>query len=212
MSGKTHSDIYRFKKGGVDVQLFSVWSDGLKVNPYAWANREMDSLDAVAKRNPGKIAMVGNTSTLLKAVKTGKLAAMFSVEGGHMIENNLDNLNNFYKRGVRYMTLTWNNSTDWASSAWDETNNTDKLKQKGLTDFGKQVVKRMNELGMMVDLSHVGEQTFFDVMAITTKPVLVSHSCVHALCPLPRKLKDEQIKAIGKNGGTIQLNFYSGFT
>ena len=212
MIGKTHSDIYRFKKGGVDVQLFSVWSDGLKVNPYAWANREMDSLDAVAKRNPGKIAMVGNTSTLLKAVKTGKLAAMFSVEGGHMIENNLDNLNNFYKRGVRYMTLTWNNSTDWASSAWDETNNTDKLKQKGLTDFGKQVVKRMNELGMMVDLSHVGEQTFFDVMAITTKPVLVSHSCVHALCPLPRKLKDEQIKAIGKNGGTIQLNFYSGFT
>ena len=212
MSGKTHSDIYRFKKGGVDVQLFSVWSDGLKVNPYAWANREMDSLDAVAKRNPGKIAMVGNTSTLLKAVKKGKLAAMFSVEGGHMIENNLDNLNNFYKRGVRYMTLTWNNSTDWASSAWDETNNTDKLKQKGLTDFGKQVVKRMNELGMMVDLSHVGEQTFFDVMAITTKPVLVSHSCVHALCPVPRKLKDEQIKAIGKNGGTIQLNFYSGFT
>lgn len=212
MIGKTHSDIYRFKKGGVDVQLFSVWSDGLKVNPYAWANREMDSLDAVAKRNPGKIAMVGNTSTLLKAVKKGKLAAMFSVEGGHMIENNLDNLNNFYKRGVRYMTLTWNNSTDWASSAWDETNNTDKLKQKGLTDFGKQVVKRMNELGMMVDLSHVGEQTFFDVMAITTKPVLVSHSCVHALCPLPRKLKDEQIKAIGKNGGTIQLNFYSGFT
>ena len=211
LSGKTHSDIDRFKKGGVDVQLFSVWCDGQKENPYAWANRQMDTLDAVAKRNPGKIAMVGNTSTLLKAVKEGKLAAMFGVEGGHMIENNLDNLNNFYNRGVRYMTLTWNNSTDWASSAWDETNNADKLKQKGLTDFGKQVVKRMNELGMMVDLSHVGEQTFFDVMATTTKPVLVSHSCVHALCPVPRNLKDEQIKAIGKNGGVIHLNFYSGF-
>ncbi|MEO5947271.1 MAG: dipeptidase [Chitinophagaceae bacterium] len=211
LSGKTHSDIDRFKKGGVDVQLFSVWCDGLKENPYQWANREMDTLDAVAKRNPGKISMTGTPNELNQVVKQKRIAAMFGVEGGHMMENNLDNLNRFYARGVRYMTLTWNNSTDWASSAWDETNNTDKLKQKGLTDFGKQVVKRMNELGMMVDLSHVGEQTFFDVMAITTKPVLVSHSCVHALCPVPRNLNDEQIKAIGKNGGVIHLNFYSGF-
>lgn len=211
LSGKTHSDIDRFKKGGVDVQLFSVWCDGAKENPYTWANREMDTLDAVAKRNPDKIKIVGKSSTLLEAVKESRLAVMFGVEGGHMMENNLDNLNRFYKRGVRYMTLTWNNSTDWASSAWDETNNGDKLKQKGLTDFGKQVVKRMNELGMMVDLSHVGEQTFFDVMATTTKPVIVSHSCVHALCPVPRNLKDEQIRAIERNGGVIHLNFYSGF-
>lgn len=117
MSGKTHSDIYRFKKGGVDVQLFSVWSDGLKVNPYAWANREMDTLDAVIKRNPEKISLRGTPSLLKKAVKEKKLATMFGVEGGHMIENKLDNLNNFCKRGVQYMTLTWNNSTDWASSA-----------------------------------------------------------------------------------------------
>ena len=119
LSGKTHSDIDRFKKGGVDVQLFSVWCDGLKENPYAWANREMDTLDAVIKRNPEKISLSGTPSLLMKAVKEKKLAAMFGVEGGHMIENKLDNLNNFYNRGVRYMTLTWNNSTDWASSAWD---------------------------------------------------------------------------------------------
>ena len=211
LTGKTHSDLDRFKKGGVDVQIFSVWCAGLKVQPYAWANRQMDSLDAVAKRNLDKIIKVGNTAELLQAVKEKKLAAMFGVEGGHMIENNLDNLTNFYNRGVRYMTLTWNNSTDWATSALDETTKADSLKHKGLTDFGKQVVKRMNELGMMVDLSHVGEQTFWDAINITTKPVIVSHSCVYNLCPHRRNLKDDQILAVGKNGGVIHLNFYSGF-
>ena len=211
LTGKTHSDLDRFKKGGVDVQLFSVWCDGLKVQPYAWANRQMDSLDAVAKRNPGKIIKVGNTAELLQAVKEKKLAAMFGVEGGHMIENNLNNLNNFYNRGVRYMTLTWNNSTDWATSALDETTKADSLKHKGLTEFGKQVVKRMNELSMMVDLSHVGEHTFWDAINISTKPVIVSHSCVYSLCPHRRNLIDDQIKAVGKNGGVIHLNFYSGF-
>ena len=219
LSGKTHSDLDRFKKGGVDVQLFSVWCDGLKQNPYAWANRQMDTLDAVARRNPDKIKIVGNTVELLQTVKEKKLAAMFGVEGGHMIENNLDNLNNFYNRGVRYMTLTWNNSTDWATSALDEASPNpssggalkDPARKKGLTDFGKDVVKKMNELGMLVDLSHVGEQTFRDAMATTTKPVLVSHSCVYNLCPHRRNLKDDQIKAIAKNGGVIHLNFYSGF-
>ncbi len=137
-----------------------------------------------------------------------------------MIENKLENLDNFYKRGVRYMTLTWNNSTDWATSALDETTSLnpskggafgDSARQKGLTDFGKQVVRRMNELGMLVDLSHVGEQTFWDAINTTTKPVLVSHSCAYTLCPHRRNLKDEQIKAVGKNGGVIHLNFYSGF-
>ena len=109
------------------------------------------------------------------------------------------------------MTITWNNSTDWATSALDETTKADSLKHKGLTDFGKQIIKRMNELGMVVDLSHVGEQTFWDAIATTTKPVLVSHSCVYNLCQHRRNLKDEQIKAVAKNGGVIHLNFYSGF-
>ncbi len=219
LSGKTHSDLNRFKKGGVDVQFFSVWCDGLKENPYSWANREIDTLDAVAKRNPDKIVKVGNPAELLKAVKEKKLAAMFGVEGGHMIENNLDNLNNFYNRGVRYMTLTWNNSTDWATSALTETSlqlppkegEPGSTRKMGLTDFGKQVIKRMNELGILVDLSHVGETTFWDAINTTTKPVLVSHSCVYSLCPHRRNLKDDQIKAVGKNDGVIHLNFYSGF-
>jgi len=211
LSGKTHSDLARLKKGGVDVQLFSVWCDGLKADPYAWANREMDTLDAVAKRNPDKIMKVGNTAELLQALKAKKIAAMFGVEGGHMIENSLDKLYHFYRRGARYMTLTWNNSTEWATSALDETTKADSLKHKGLTAFGKQVVQRMNELGMLVDLSHVGEQTFWDAINTSTKPVLVSHSCVYTLCPHRRNLKDDQIKAIAKNGGVIHLNFYSGF-
>ena len=211
LRGKSQSDLQRWKEGGVDVQIFSVWCDGRKKEPYAWANTQMDTLAAVLRRNPDKIAMVPNADELLKTVNEKKLAAMFGVEGGHMIENDLDKLDSFYKRGVRYMTLTWNNSTDWATSALDESTRGDSLKHKGLTEFGRQVVKRMNALGMMVDLSHVGEQTFWDAINITTKPVIVSHSNAYTLCPFRRNLKDDQIKAVAKNGGVIHLNFFSGF-
>lgn len=213
LKGKTHSDLQRWKEGGLDVQLFSVWCDGEKPEPYQFANREMDILDAIVQKNPDKIVLTKNTREIQQTVKAGKIAAMFGVEGGHMIENSLDKLNHLFERGARYMTLTWNNSTSWATSAWDETNKKDSLAKthKGLTDFGKEVVKRMNELGMMVDLSHVGEQTFWDAISITTKPVIVSHSNAWSLCPVPRNLKDEQIKEVGKNGGVISLNFFSGF-
>ncbi|MDP2068238.1 MAG: dipeptidase [Lutibacter sp.] len=210
LKGKTHSDLSRLKKGGVDVQLFSVFCDGTQVNPYAYANQQMDSLDAVLKRNPDKMIKVANSKELFKAVNQKKIAAMFGVEGGHMIENDLDKLEIFYNRGARYMTLTWNNSTDWASSAYDETFNND-LTKSGLSDFGKQVVQKMNALGMMVDISHVGVQTFWDVINTTTKPIIASHSAVYALCQHQRNLNDEQIKAIAKNGGVIQVNFYSAF-
>ncbi len=213
LKGRTHSDLNRFKEGGVDVQIFSVWCDGKQANPFAWANQEMDTLEAVVKRNPDKIAIVRNSKELKKAIKEKKLAAMFGVEGGHMMEDNLDNLNKMYARGTRYMTLTWNNSTSWATSAYLETMKKDSLAKahKGLTDFGKQVIQRMNELGIMVDLSHVGEQTFWDAINTTTKPVIVSHSNAYALCPIFRNLKDDQILAVGKNGGVIDLNYYSGF-
>jgi membrane dipeptidase len=210
LTGKTHSDLARIKQGGVDMQLFSVFCDGDKKDPYAFANRQMDSLDAVLKRNPDKMVKVANSKQLYKAVKENKIASMFGVEGGHMIENDLDKLENFYKRGARYMTLTWNNSTPWATSAYDETFNT-ALTHKGLTDFGKQVVRNMNTMGMLVDISHVGVQTFWDVIQTTTKPVIASHSSVYVLCQHQRNLNDDQIKAIAKNGGVIQVNFYSGF-
>ena len=210
LRGKTHTDLARLKEGGVDVQVFSVFCNGDQINPFALANRQMDSLDAVLKRNPDKIVKVANSSELYNAVRQTKIAAMFGIEGGHMIENDLDKLDLFYKRGARYMTLTWVNSTSWATSSNDETFNKD-LTHKGLTEFGKQVVKRMNAMGMMVDVSHVGVQTFWDVINTTTKPVIASHSAVYALCQHNRNLNDEQIKAIAKNGGVIQVNFYSGF-
>lgn len=211
LKGKTHSDLQRMKQGGVDAQLFSIWCDGNKQNPYAWANRQIDTVMAWTNRNPDDMMEAFNTNAINAAVKQKKLAVLFGVEGGHMIENDLNKLEAFYNRGVRYMTLTWNNSTDWATSALDETTKADSLKHKGLTAFGKQVVQKMNALGMLVDLSHVGEQTFWDAINTTTKPVLVSHSCVYNICPHRRNLKDEQIKAVGKNGGVIHLNFFSGF-
>jgi membrane dipeptidase len=208
--GKTHSDLDRWKKGGLDVQLFSVYCDGDAKNPYAMANREMDSLDAVVARNPSKIVKVANYTELLKAVEQDKIAAMFGVEGGHMIEDDLTKLEALFNRGARYLTLTHNIAPSWATSAADETTNPDLL-QKGLTDFGKQVVKRMNELGMMIDISHVGDQTFWDVIKSTTKPIIASHSSVYSLVASRRNLKDDQIKAIAKNGGVIQVNFHPGF-
>jgi membrane dipeptidase len=210
LRGRTHTDLARLKEGGVDVQVFSVFCTGEQINPYALANRQMDSLDAVLKRNPDKIVKVAGISELYKAVKQNKIAAMFGIEGGHMIENDLDKLEYFYKRGARYMTLTWVNSTSWATSSNDETFNKE-LTHKGLTEFGKQVVRKMNEIGMLVDISHVGIQTFWDVINTTTKPVIASHSAVYALCQHNRNLNDEQIRGIAKNGGVIQVNFYSGF-
>lgn len=213
LTGKTASDLDRFKKGGVDVQIFSIFCDNRYGvgRAFARANQEIDTLYAIAARNPGKMEIVTDPAGLERAVKHHKLAAMMGVEGGHMIENELDYLDSFYKRGVRYMTLTWNNSTPWATSAMEETSHAYTVTPYGLTDRGKKIVQRMNELGMLVDLSHVGEKTFWDAIHTTTKPVLVSHSSVYALCPVFRNLKDDQIRAIGQNGGVIQVNFYSGF-
>ncbi len=210
LTGINHSDLARFKKGGVDYQLFSVWCDGQKAKPYEWAMREMDSLYAVAARNPDKMVIAKSWKDIQKALNEQKLVAQFGVEGGHMIEGDLQKLETFYNRGVRYMTLTWNNSPGWASSHADEKNPNYKG-QKGLTDFGKQVVQRMNQLGMIVDVSHVGEATFWDVIKTTTKPIIASHSNAYSICPVSRNLNDEQILAIGKNGGVIHLNFFSGF-
>ncbi len=210
LTGKTNSDLARWKKGGLDVQLFSVYCDGDAKDPFAYANREMDSLDAVVARNPGKIEKVANYNELQRAVKQHKIAAMFGVEGGHMIEDDLNKLDALYKRGARYLTLTHNIAPSWATSAADETSKPN-LPHKGLTDFGKQVVQRMNQLGMLIDVSHAGEQTFWDVIQISTKPIIASHSCVYNLTPHRRNLKDDQIKAIAKNGGVIQLNFNPGF-
>ncbi|MEO6813337.1 MAG: dipeptidase [Ginsengibacter sp.] len=218
LRGKTHSDLNRMLEGGLDVQVFSIFCDGKQKNPFLFANREIDTLYAWVKRNPSKMMIVTTPEELQQAVKEHKLASMMGVEGGHMIEDDLDKLDSLYNRGVRYMTLTWNNNNSWATSAEYESGNQRKngiidstSQKKGLNNFGKKVVERMNQLGMMVDLSHVGDQTFWDAINTSTKPVLVSHSDAYSLCPVFRNLKDDQIKAVGKNGGVIDLNFYPVF-
>jgi membrane dipeptidase len=213
LKGITHSDLNRMKTGGIDIQIFSIFCDenyGMGT-AYAFANREIDTLYATVQRNPSKMMIVKTPEELSSAAKSGKLGSMIGVEGGHMIEDKLEYLEALYNRGARYMTLTWNNSTSWASSAADERAKNNLGRPYGLTSFGKEVVKKMNTLGMIVDISHVGEQTFYDAIATSTKPVIASHSCTYALCPVPRNMTDDQIKALGKNGGVIHLNFYSGF-
>jgi membrane dipeptidase len=202
-------DLVRAKKGGLDVQVFSIWCD--EKGGYDLANQEIDSLYSLIKRYPSKITLVRNAAELENAVNEKKLAAMIGVEGGHMIENSFEKLEKLAQRGMAYLTLTWNNSTAWSSSAAEETTGKIKPNNAGLNDFGKQVIHKLNDLGVMVDLSHVGIKTFFDAINESKKPVLVSHSCVYQLNPVPRNLNDEQIKAVGKNGGLISLNFYSGF-
>ncbi|GEO06724.1 dipeptidase [Adhaeribacter aerolatus] len=213
LSSRTHSDLRRFKAGGVDAQFFSVWCDQ-KYGPgkaFRYANRQIDSLQAVIARNPDKIMLVQRPEQLYEAVKQKKLAAIIGIEGGHMLEHKLANLDQLYNRGARYLTLTWNNSNTLASSARDENRGSLPSAKKGLTEFGQQVIRRMNGLGMLVDLSHVGEKTFWEAIHTTTKPVIVSHSNVYRLAPHYRNLKDDQIKAIAQNGGVIGLNFNSVF-
>ncbi|MEJ2053215.1 MAG: dipeptidase [Calditrichaceae bacterium] len=206
-------DLVSMSKGGVDVQFFAVWPDPRKAGTkslYDQAVTMIDSFDAIMIRN-GNIIMPATTpQEITDIVKSGKTAACLGLEGGAALNNDLKNINYFYNRGVRYITLTWNNSLVWASSARDESNPNFRGR-KGLGAFGRLVVQRMNELGMIIDLSHTGEQTFYDTIKYSAKPVIASHSSVYNLCPHYRNLKDEQIKALAKNGGVVFINFYPGF-
>src|SRR3546814_22413 len=208
-----HTDLHRIKDGGIDVQVFAVWCGEKygKGTAFAYANKQIDGLMAVIRNYPDEITIDNKAAEKRTISAQGKIAAVIGVEGVPLMEARMDYLDSLFARGARYLTLTWNNSTEWATSATDESRNPAKLKHKGLTDFGRQVIRRMNELGMMVDLSHVGRQTFFDAMETTTKPVIVSHSNAYALMAHPRNLQDDQIKAVAENGGVICLNFYSGF-
>lgn len=211
---KGHSDYVRWKKGGLDIQFFSVYTGETprrKSGYYYDAIEEIDSLNRIVLRNPAKFDFASSYREAKRKVHRNKVVAMIGVEGGHMIESDLSKLDSLINRGMTYLTLTWNNSTEWATSAMDESGAGKTLARKGLSDFGRQVVRRLNEKGVMVDLSHVGEQTFADVLAITTKPVILTHSSVWNLCPVFRNVKDEQIKAVATNGGVICVNFYPAF-
>ncbi|WP_418359147.1 dipeptidase [Sphingobacterium detergens] len=206
------TDLPRLKEGGVDVQVFAVWSDDAKwkTGAFEHANAQIDALEKMTAANAKNIALAKSVRDIDAILKAGKIAALIGVEGGNMIEGSIDNLIKLHERGAKYLTLTWNYNVPWASCAAMESGKMDS-KAKGLTDHGKAIIRKMNELGMLVDLSHGGEQTFYDVIAVSSKPILVSHSNAYRLCPHFRNLKDEQLEALKKNGGVIGVNFYSGF-
>lgn len=206
------TDLPRLQEGGIDVQVFAVWSDDAKWKSGAFrhANDQIDALEKMIAANTDKISLAKSSRDIDSILKTGKIVALIGVEGGNMIEGSVDNLVRLYKRGAKYLTLTWNYNLSWASCAAMESGDMNS-EDKGLTDQGRAIIRKMNELGMMVDLSHGGEQTFYDVLAITTKPILVSHSNAYELCPHFRNLKDAQLEALKKNGGVVGVNFYSGF-
>jgi membrane dipeptidase len=170
----------------------------------------IDSVYEQAARHPDRMMMAFSVADIERAHKEHKLAALMGIEGGHSIENDIHLLHDYYRLGVRYMTLSWSNTNEWADSSGDI--NDPKIQHhNGLTDFGKQVVFEMNRMGMMVDISHVADKTFFDAIATTKAPVIASHSSARALTNHPRNMTDDMLHAVAKNGGVVQANFYSAF-
>ena len=211
---ESHSDLPKFKNGGVDCQVFSIWVSPQEFREgeyYNRANQMISQLEYLCSRVPDQWAIPFDYQDLVYNDQNGIMSCMIGVEGGHAIENDLEKLNALYDRGTRYLGITWNNSTDWATSAKDETLKGDSLAFKGLTDFGEDVINRCNELGIMIDISHSGEQTFYDIIQTTTKPIIASHSSVYNICPHFRNLKDEQLLAMKENGGVVFVNFYPGY-
>ncbi len=205
----TQSDLPRWKAGGVDVQVFSVWIPLSEVKrSYAFTVSQIDRLKEIENNNSSDFEFAKSYDDIIRITNEKKLCGLIGIEGGTAIEKNLDNINTFFTMGVRYIGLTWNNSNGISTSAMDAV---EKNKKGGLTEFGISVVKRMNETGMLVDVSHMSEAAFWDVIQNTTSPVIASHSDCYSINPHFRNLTDDQIKAIAKNGGYIGVNFYDKF-
>ena len=201
-----HVDVPRMRAGGVSAVFFAIWIDE-SYGPGTAYKRAMDLIGAVRRltERSRDVELVTTADGIRAAARRDKLAVLMGVEGGHAIENSLQKLEALYSQGVRYMTLTWNNANDWAGASMDAG------RTGGLSDFGRQVVRRMNELGMLVDVSHVSDATFRDVLAATSRPVIASHSGCRALADHPRNLTDDQLRALAKNQGVVGIIFYPVF-
>jgi len=205
--GDGNIDIPRMRDGGMDALFFSIWVPSEVTGPIA-VKRAFDQIDAVreaVRQHPDALLLATTAADVRRAVGEKKIAALMGVEGGHMIDDDIRQLRNFAALGVRYMTLTHFKNNNWADSS------TDKPQHNGLTAFGKDVVKEMNRLGMMIDISHVADKTFFDVLALTTAPVIASHSSSRVIAKHPRNMTDEMMKALARNGGVIMINYHAGF-
>jgi membrane dipeptidase len=209
--GERHSDgnidIPRMRDGGMDALFFSIWVPSDVTGPQA-VKRAFDQIDAVreaVRTHPNDLMLATRAADVRKAAADHKIAALMGMEGGHMIDDDVRLLRDYYALGVRYMTLTHFKNNNWADSS------TDKPAHNGLTPFGKDVVREMNRLGMMIDISHVADKTFYDVIGLTTVPVIASHSSSRAIANHPRNMTDDMMRALAKNGGVVMINYHAGF-
>ncbi len=215
---RTQIDFARANRGGLDAQFFSIWVSPEFYDPdepkpgraTGRANAIIDSLYEQLRRHPDRMELARSSDDVRRIARDGKLAALLGIEGGHAIEDDLQTLRHFYERGVRYMTLTWSFSHNWADSAVAAGEPEPERRHGGLSSFGEAVVREMNDLGMLVDVSHVSDETFWDALAVTRVPIIASHSSARALVPKPRNLSDDMLRAIAVNGGVVMINF-SGF-
>jgi len=207
------------KEGNLGAEFFSIWVEP-KLYEGHYARRTLELIDTVleqAAKHPDQMMMAYSAEDIERAHREHKLAALMGIEGGHSIENSVGLLRDYYRLGVRYMTLTWSNSNDWADSSGDADDPNVKHTQDGLTDFGKDVVYEMNRLGMMVDISHVSDKTFYRAVITSRAPVFASHSSARALDAAPRNMTDDMLRAVARSGGptskggVVMVNFYSGF-
>jgi len=202
-----HVDIPRLREGGVSAPFFALWVPTYYHGAEA-VRRTLDLRDAMQRlfdTHPDQIVLALNASDVERITRSGRIAAILTIEGGHQIDDDLAVLRVYYRLGIRSMTLTHFRNNGWADSS------TDKPAHNGLTDFGKEVVREMNRLGMIVDVSHVSDKTFNDVLAVSSKPVIASHSSCRALSDVPRNMTDDMLRALAKNGGVVGINFGEGF-
>ncbi|HET9378242.1 MAG TPA: dipeptidase [Chthoniobacterales bacterium] len=207
-----HISLDKARRGNLGAEFFSIWVDP-ETSQGHFARHTFDLIDSVytqAARHPDRMMMAFSTADIERAHREHQLAALMGIEGGHSIEADMHLLRDYYRLGVRYMTLSWSNTNEWADSSGD-IDDPKVQHHNGLTDFGKQVVLEMNRLGMMVDISHVADKTFWDAIATTKAPVIASHSSARALTNAPRNMTDDMLKAVAKNGGVVQVNFFNGF-
>ncbi|HTQ62139.1 MAG TPA: dipeptidase [Candidatus Solibacter sp.] len=200
-------DIPRMRQGGLGAIFFAIWMPSKITGPVA-VKRALNQIDAVheqVRRHPNDLEFVTTADGIREAHRKGKIAALMGVEGGHLIARDLSVLRTYAALGARYMTLTHTGNVEWADAS------TDNPVHNGLTDFGKEVVREMNRLGMMVDVSHVSDKTFADVLEVSRAPVFASHSSCRAICDALRNMTDEMIRALAAKGGVIQINYHVGF-
>jgi membrane dipeptidase len=202
------TDIPRLKRGKVGAVFFGVYVQPQDFPPDRWLGRALEWVDAVhqeAKRNASAMEVAYTADDIERIRRSGKIAALISLEGGHLIQDSIPVMRDFYRLGVRYMTLAHFKNNNWADSG------TDKPVHNGLSDFGREVVREMNRLGMMVDISHVSDKTFYDVLETSKAPVIASHSDLRAVCDIPRNMNDDMLRALAKNGGVVFINFNAAY-